>query len=139
MKTIRNFQLFDLLVQAALIISITIPAVLAASLEVGFLIWSLFFLFLLGVWQLFSALLLSFGLEDNYRRTYLITAIAFSSLFFSVGTLIGYLEPLLNFDIGEIAFIVGIFISFVAAIVYFIYSYRFYFVGSKQELHDIAE
>jgi hypothetical protein len=138
MKTFRIFQIFDLLVQSTILVTITFSVALAAALEPGFLIWSLLFLFPLGVWQLFSALILGIGLKDYYRRTYLITAITFSSLFFSVGTLIGQLELNLNFDLGVSAFIVAIFISFVAAIVYFIYSYRFYFFGSKQETHDIA-
>lgn len=123
MKGIRIFQLFDLLAQSALIAGIVLSAFLAL-IEPGALFWSLFLLFPLGVWQLFSALILGVGLKDYYRRIYLITAITFSSLFFSVGYLLDQVNWSTSIDFGLIAFFVGIFISFVAAIVYWGYSYR---------------
>ncbi len=123
MKAIRIFQLFDLLVQSALIAGVVLP-IFAAFVEPGALFWSLFLLFPLGVWQLFSALILGFGLKDYYRRIYLITAITFSSLFFSVAYLLDQVNWSIDIDFGLIAFFVAIFISFVSALVYLTYSYR---------------
>ena len=137
MKTIRIFQLIDLLVQSVLIIGCIVAAILAVK-EPGFLFWSLFLLFPLGMWQLFSALLLGFGRDDYYRRIYLITAITFSSLFFSVGYLLDRVKWSIGIELDEIAFFVGIFISFVAAIVYLIHSYRTFYTEDKLNTHDIA-
>ncbi|PHN03672.1 hypothetical protein [Flavilitoribacter nigricans] len=138
MKIIKTFQLLDLLLQSALIAAVTFCSFFSLIGPDNNLIMGLFFLLLLGGWQLFSALLLGFGLNDHYRRIYLITAITFSSLFFSVGYILNQLDLGNNNDFIEIAFFVAIFISFVAGVIYMIYSYKNYCLAGKQATHDIA-
>lgn len=129
MKKTRIIQLVDLIIQFLLLAHVVTSIFASVFVNPGILFWSMLGLLPLGLWQLFSAFLLGFYLDDKLRRLYLITAVTFSSLFFSAGTVTDLLSEVIFFDFQVIAFIVAIFISFAASIYYFIYSYRYYRSG----------
>lgn len=132
MKIIKQFQFFDLILQTLLLAGIILPGIAALFEGPEWLLFSMAGLLPFGAWQLFSALMLGLGLSDKIRVLYLLTAITFSSLFFSVGFLIEQLDLTISFELLEGAFIIGLFISFVAGIYYFSYSYRNYRSGNNQ-------
>lgn len=131
MKITSVFQVFDLLVQTALMMLIGFSLTLGLTLDRTALTMGLVCLFPLGLWQLFSALLLGLVRGDRYRLIYLITAVAFCGLFISVLAATERLNIELPRMIYGIVFYTGLFISFFAGLAYFLYSYRFHFLGGK--------
>ncbi|MCB0632780.1 MAG: hypothetical protein KDD15_23745, partial [Lewinella sp.] len=98
--------------------------------------WSLAGLIPLGIWQLFSALVLGLFLKDNIRCLYMITAVSFCSLPISISFLSDWLpRRLFSFPLYELEmpfFVVMLSISVMAAILYYYYSLTSYTVGKKQ-------
>jgi len=125
----RAFKSFDLVIQGLLIANVGIPLLLTPFSH-GMIVWSVVFLFFLGAWQLFSALLLGFGLPDKFRRLYFVTAVAFCSLPYIVGYVSDYLFDQFNwqkfYGADDTVFILMLIISFTAGLYYFSYSYRDY-------------
>lgn len=118
MKIIRSFQYLDFVLQL-LLVTMTILPLFAGGLPI-----SLFGLFLLGCWQLFSAIVLGAGLKDRFRKLYLVAALSFCWIAFSVGCIIDEVGLAGWSSILKSYFWVVLIISFIAGLQYFAYTLR---------------
>lgn len=135
MKKTKLLLSLDLVIQTLLMLNVLVSAGLAV-MDTSLLFWTMFGLIPLGIWQLFSALLLGFRLSDPIRCLYMITATTFCSLPVALSFLSDWLpQRIFSYRLYELEssfFAIMLSISFAAGILYYYYSLTtFNFVKSR--------
>ena len=105
MTRLRRVLKIDTFIQGLVLVGITLMAIVGLISQQGLIVFSLFGLLLLGLWQLISALVIGFGFGQKNRLQYLLGVVIYLAIVIGLLSLSSYLNI---HWLGQFVYIVGL-------------------------------